>query len=114
MSITNTRFPLIKASISKEGKVSISTVPGRLTTMPGYKTAIREDKDGSLFSVDLVTGEEELLLQGVPDGLTPGLERATYEVFQKYGPCADDVGYDGKDAGGRPLSITLPIDETSF
>lgn len=60
-------FSYIMASISSDGTVDINnTVLGRLAVMPGGKMAIRTTLDGSLYSVDLATGGETLLLQGVP------------------------------------------------
>lgn len=60
-------FSYIKATIARDGTVDIDNpVPGRLTVMPGGKTAIRAADDGSLYAVDLATGEEDLLIQGVP------------------------------------------------
>ncbi len=104
---------LIKVLVTMEDKVSISEVLDRITPMPGGKTAIRETADRSLNIINLVTNEEELLLQGVPDGLTTDHDGTTrYDLYKQYVPCPDDVGYDVKDADGRPM--THPIDEDSF
>ncbi len=103
---------LVKAAITPDGTVIISTMPEGLTVMPGGKTAVRE-ADGSLYAVDLKTGKEELLIQGVPQ-MTRDSDGASYETFRNYVPCRDDIGYDGKDAGGYPLSMTFPIDEDTY
>jgi hypothetical protein len=60
-------FTYIKATIAPNGVVNIDdSVPNRFTVMPGGKMAIRTADDGSLYAVDLVSGEEDLLIQGVP------------------------------------------------
>lgn len=57
-------FSYVKAIVMPDGTVDI-TVPDELTVMLGGKTAIRRGVDASLYAVDLKTGEEELLIQGV-------------------------------------------------
>ncbi len=105
-------FFLVKATVAPDGTVIIGTVPEGLTVMPGGKTAVRE-ADGSLYAVDLKTGKEELLIQGVPQ-MTRCFDGASYETFLKYVPCPDDVFYDGKYEDGSPFPITLPIDEDTY
>ena len=106
-------FSYVKATVAPDGTVDIGTASGMLTVMPGGKTAVRRAADASLYAVDLATGEEELLIQGVPP-MTRDSGGASYETFREYVPCPDDVGYDGKDAGGYPLSMTFPIDEDTY
>lgn len=60
-------FSYIKATVAPDGTINIDdSVPDRFTVMPGGKTAVRTADDGSLYAVDLATGEEDLLIQGVP------------------------------------------------
>ena len=112
--IYDSAISYVKATVSSNGTVEIGTAPSRLTVMPGGKTAVLEAADGSLYAVDLSTGEEELLLQGVPDAMTSDRDEASYETFSKYVPSWDDIGHDGKDAYGYPLSMTFPIGEDDY
>lgn len=105
-------FSYVKATVTPDGKVMIGTVPNGFMVMPGGKTAVRE-ADGSLYAVDLKTGKEELLIQGVPS-MTADWEGASYETYRKYVPCPDDIGYYGLDEDGDPLSIAFPVDEDTY
>jgi hypothetical protein len=104
--------PYTKATIAVDGTVDVSASPSNLTVMPGGKTAIRKEFEGSLYAVDLATGEEGMLIQGVA-GLGGGL---SYEALLKYIPCPDDIGgYTGEDPFDvGPLDIPFPIDEGEF
>ena len=103
-------FSFVKAIISPDGTVDTSaSVPSRRTVMPGGKTAVRKADDGSLYAVDLDTGEEELLIQGVA-----GFQgEYSYEAYLGYVPCRDDIEYN-VDEDGDSLSIPFPLDEDSF
>ncbi len=104
-------YACIKTTVSADGTVDINVSERRnLTVMPGGDTAIRETDDGSLYAVDLDTGEEELLIQGVAS-LGGGL---SYEGFLAYVPCWDDYGFTEGDPWGNPHSISLPLDEDDF
>lgn len=98
----------IKAVIAADGTVDVSVTQSRLTVMPGGKTAIRDADDGSLYAVDLATGGEELLIQGVAGEDDMG----SYEAYLNYIPWPDDTGYDVKDEEGNPLPF--PLDEESY
>ena len=99
----NDIFFTVKAAITPDGAVNITTVPKGPTVMPGGKTAIRE-ADGSLYAIDLKTYKMELLIQGVPSE-SMYWEGASYETFLKYVPWPDDVGYD---------EVTFPVDEDTY
>ncbi|HML39019.1 MAG TPA: hypothetical protein PKA19_16620, partial [Bacillota bacterium] len=81
----------IKVTVARDGTVDIDdSAPSRLTVMPGGKTAVRTANDGSLYAVDVATGEEDLLIQGVP-GL--GLlwdEGYTDDEIEEYFPFFDE------------------------
>jgi len=103
-------FFYIQVIISPDGTVDTSaSAPSRLTVMPGGKTGVRKADDGSLYSVDLDTGEEELLIQGVAGYRG----EYSYESYLGYVPCRDDIEYT-VDEDGNPLSIPFPLDEDSF
>jgi hypothetical protein len=97
-----------KVFIGSDGAATIGDPDESVqTVMPGGKTAIREANDGSLYAVDIATGEEELLIQGVADGFgTP-----SYESYLNYIPTWDDAEYD-EDVNGNP--IPFPMDEDDF
>lgn len=103
-------FSCIKATVSTDGAVDVGVSDALFTVMPGGKTAIREAYNGSLYAVDLATGEEELLIQGVA-GLGGGLN---YEDFLAYVPCLDDIGYDGVGPWGHPMPTSYPKDADTF
>lgn len=104
----------IKVSITAEGQVSTSSVPSSLMYMPGDGVAIRGDGSGGLLAVDTTTGSERYLLQGVTDMMAPEGDESPYDQYLKYVPCADDVGYDGKDMDGFELPFQHPLDEEGF
>ena len=105
-------FFVVKAAVTPDGTVNITTVPKGITVMPGGKTAIRQ-ADGSLYAMDLKTYKMELLIQGVSQ-MTRDWEGASYETFLKYVPWPDDVFYDGKYEDGYPFPITFPVDENTY
>ena len=60
-------FTYIKASIAQNGEVTIGDFTDKwYTVMPGGRKAVYTSEDESLYAVDPATGEEELLLQGIP------------------------------------------------
>ena len=97
-------FARIKATVAQDGTVDI-TDDHAFMVMPGGKTAIRTANDGSLYAVDLATGKEELLIQGVPgmgifwDWLYSDEEIAElfpfmgegYDLAAKYVPFRDEL-----------------------
>ena len=117
----------IKVIISPEGTVNVGDLTqGLHTVMPEGKTAVREGEDGSLYAVDLVTGQEELLIQGfsTQDSLSGEPRIATMYV-----PFWDELDHDGwdehKDDSGiydpddvyfsiREFYVIEPLDEYRF
>jgi hypothetical protein len=74
-------FSFTKAIVAQDGTVDVGTsTSSGFTIMPGGKTAVRETGDGSLYAVDLDTGEEELLIQGVA-GFQGEYSKAILKVF---------------------------------
>lgn len=100
----------IKAIVAQDGTVSFDGASSKLTLMPGGDTAIREGHYGSLYSVDMDTGEERLLIQGTagPYGIV------SYEAYLKYVPFRDDEGFYEEDANGNLISLPFPQDEESY
>jgi hypothetical protein len=101
----------IKASIAQDETVSLDTVPSDGIIMPDGDTFIHE-AGGSLYAIDLLTGGNTLLLQGVPDPYSDSFQGDTYEIFQQYEAGPDEMWYDGTNEDGYPLS--LAIDEETF
>ena len=100
----------IKAVIAADGTVELDLASSKLTVMPGGKTAVRDGYYGSLYALDLETGEEELLIRGTADPYAT----VSYEAYLQYVPFWDDAGFYEEDENGNPLPITFPLDETSF
>ncbi len=98
-------FYNVKATVSPDGVVDITTVPGGFMIMPGGKTAVREAPDRSLYAMDLATYRMELLIQGVAPPMTYDWVGASYETFLKYVPWPDEAGYD---------EVTYPVDEDTY
>lgn len=81
----------IKVTVARDGTVDIDgSAPSGLTVMPGGKTAVRAAMDGSLYAVDAATGEEELLIQGVPSVELLWDEGYTDEEIAEYFPLFDE------------------------
>lgn len=97
----------IKVSIAADMSVNTEQMVSNIMTMPGGKVAIRDDWDGCLYGVDLASGEEGLLLQGVPNEMTNLVGESSYASYLKYTPCEDDIGYDIRDEEGNMLAHPL-------
>lgn len=104
---------MIQVLVGQDGGISMISLPPGQMDMPGGQTSIQEE-DGSLYALHRATGQRELLLQGVPDAWSAGRTGATYQMFQAYQPAPDEPGYNGLDAYGQPLPLSLPIDEAAF
>lgn len=92
--------PYLHISVSPDGTMKEERVAkSSQTVMQSGKTAVREAIDGSLYAVDMATGEEELLIQGIPHTLwSPDAPEeirsdAAYEAYAKYVPSPEEVGY---------------------
>ncbi|MDR3050706.1 MAG: hypothetical protein LBU67_03180 [Oscillospiraceae bacterium] len=106
----NPEITYIKAIVAADGTVGFGRASSKLTIMPDGETAIREGHYGSLYAVDMDTGEEKLLIQGTagPYGVV------SYKAYLKYVPFWDDAGFYEQDENGNPRSIPFPLDEDSF
>lgn len=105
------KYTSTKVTIVADGTISIENVaPERLLEMPGGQTAIRQADDGSLYAVDLISGEDDLLIQGVSDKGSPYVD---YELALQYVPCWDDDWYMQEDEDGGSYVLT-PIDKDRF
>ena len=126
-------YAYIKASISPEGKVELSDIMQKCyTVMPDGKAAVYTADDGSLYAIDLVTREEELLIQGIPKVLVwpeSSLYVDSLDVMPTYVPFWDELPSDDWDEikdGSFPfiaddLEMTIrefdvvePLDEFRF
>lgn len=117
----------IKVSISPDGTVDVSDyMQSWYTVMPGGKTTIREAEDGSLYAVDVATGKEELLIQGVSKqeffNKSPD-KRGKYVPFKDEFPDSErdmdnfDFGvYDPEDhlRAIRDFGYVTPLDDHRF
>lgn len=90
----------VKITLDLNGTVSnIIAIPREPVLMADGQIEIHHSNDGSLYAVDVATGEEKILLQGVSDN---GLYTVSYEDAIKYVPFWDEIEpgeeeWDGKD-----------------
>ena len=101
----------LSVQIRPDGQVSMVSLWDGPTPMADGQLAVSTDSGGSLLATETATGSQRLLLQGVPDSMT---QDDAYARYLQYQPCADDVGYDGRDAEGNPLGLQLPLSEAAF
>jgi hypothetical protein len=108
--VYNPEISYIKATVASDGTVDFNLASSKLTLMPGGDIAVREGHYGSLYAVDMNTGEEELLIQGTagPYGIM------SYEAYLKYVPFRDDEGFYELDVDGNLLPVPFPQDEYSY
>lgn len=124
--IDDAELSYICVSVSPDGTVDMGySMRSELMVMPGGKTAIRTAIDGSLYAVDLTTGEDNLLIQGIPRELwqpnTPEELQtvAAFEAYSKYVPCWDELEdwNDEEDLdfyNTREFYARKPLDEFRF
>ena len=96
----------LKITATKDGIITMETIvpdDGRLITMPGGETVIREGDDGSLYCVHSITGKEEELLHGIS---YEALEKKGYAAFEGYKPFGKNDLNHRKDENGKPLKLT--------
>lgn len=113
-------------SISPDGAVDIhESARSAVTVMPGGQIGIRTAIDGSLIAVDLGTGAERRLIQGIPSALwepnTPEVftTEAALQAYAEYVPCWDEL-VDWDDEWGldfyntREFRLHQALDEHRF
>lgn len=104
--------PLLSACVQPDLTVTFGTTRDDEVLLPGGQTAILTAEDGSLVAKDVQTGQETLLIKGIPPSFLTPSGQPDYQSFLQYQPVKDDVGYDGQDAYG--MQLTLPKTQQEY
>lgn len=103
----------VEVIIKQNGQISTSIKRQLIMQMPDGKTGVYSADDWSLVTIDFSSGDMKLLLQGVPDNLSPDRDdNMSYMRYLKYEQHSDDIGYDLRNDNGQLISH--PLSENDF
>lgn len=124
--VSDSERPYLRLNVLPDGTMDEERVEqSSQMVMQGGKTLIQTAIDGSLHAVDLATGEEALLIQGVPralwapDAAEEIKTQAAYEAYNRYVPCWDELAdwVEGEELGFynvREFYPNMALDEDRF